>query len=375
MTKSAEDDDLYFEDDSEYDGYPGCSTSAPQIEDPLQLLNPSRLDGRYEGAWPHHDELVIQGRPDDSKVPAVAHINNRRVPLRRRTDLYDYADALSYLPSSRENRLPFIDLICPHCASDHVSVQFAAGISRSDGDDDSDDLDESDEKARVQALEFCPYCRYWRWHDLDVFSSTFDGVTHSYTGALSKVQEFAGRLPDGFASEFVQWLRRNDSKWPTVEPRSLERLVRDVMRTVYHPCEAIHVGRPDDGGVDVMLIESNGKKWVIQVKRREKSRVGESVTTVRNLLGTMVLNDKTHGMIFSTADHFTERACQAVEAAEERGFFIKLVDKGKLNRMLDAVLPDKPWLPFLQKRYPKVTPEIDAAIDLQVAKWRARASY
>lgn len=204
-----EGDDIYFEDDSEYDGYPGCSSSVPPIGDPLLLLDQMRLDGRYEGSWPHHDELVIRGHPDDPRTPARAYINDRRVPLRKRTDLYEYADALAYLPSSRERRLPFLDPTCPQCASTIVSDQRANGVSRWDDEDNYEE--EADEEAQIQVLEFCPHCRYWRWHDFNVFSSAFDGVTHSYTGGLSKVQEFAGCLPDGFESEFAQWLRRDDS--------------------------------------------------------------------------------------------------------------------------------------------------------------------
>lgn len=362
------DNESYFEDDAEYDGYPGCSTSATPVSDPLLLLNPDRLDGCYEGSWPNHDELVIQGVPHKPDTPAMGYINGRRVPLRKRTDLYEYIQGLSDLPSSRENRLPYLHPVCPHCSSTLISVHRGDGVSRWDDEDKYEE--EADEEARIRALEYCLYCRYWRWHDFDVFSSALDGVTHTYTGRLSKVQEFSGTLPDGFASEFAQWLRRGASRWSVVEPRSLERLVRDVMQSVYQPCEAIHVGKPDDGGVDVVLVESNGKKWVIQVKGRQNSLVGEPVETIRNLLGTMVLERATHGMIFSTADHFTLRARQAVEKARTSRFFVELADKGKLNRLLDNVLPDKPWLPFLEKRYPDIASEIDAEIDAKTSKLR-----
>ena len=140
------------------------------------------------------------------------------------------------------------------------------------------------------------------------------------------------------------------------------------MQSVYHPCEAIHVGKPDDGGVDVVLIESNARKWVIQVKGRQNPLVGEPVTTIRNLLGTMVLERATHGMIFSTADHFTLRARQAVEKASKSHFFVELVDKGKLNRLLGSVLPEKPWLTYLQTKYPTIASEIEAEIDAKVSE-------
>ena len=128
-------DEPYFEDDAEYDGYPGCSSSAPPVSDPLLLLSPERLDGRYEGSWPTHDELVIRGVPNPD-TPAMGYINARRVPLRKRTDLYEYADALSYLPGVRTRRLPYLDLACPHCSSGLISVHRAHGVSRWDDEDD-----------------------------------------------------------------------------------------------------------------------------------------------------------------------------------------------------------------------------------------------
>jgi len=368
-SQSAEDDEAYFEDDSEYDGYPGCDPSSPPVSDPLLLLNPDRLDGAYGGSWPHHDDLVIRGNPRDSNMPAMAYINGRRVPMRKRTDLYDYVQGLYDLPRSRDDRLSYLDHACPHCFSALISVQRASGVSRWDDEDHYDE--EADEEARIHALEYCLYCRYWRWHDFDVFSSAFDGVSHTYAGSLSKVREFSAELPEGFASEFAQWLRRDTSRWSVIEPRSLERLVRDVMQSVYQPCEAIHVGKPDDGGVDVLLIESDGKKWVIQVKGRQNPLIGESVGTIRNLLGTMVLESATHGMIFSTADHFTLRARQAVEKARESRFYIELTDKGKLNRLLDTVLPVKPWLSFLEQRYPDIASEVSVEIDAKTSKFRS----
>jgi len=38
------------------------------------------------------------------------------------------------------------------------------------------------------------------------------------------------------------------------------------------------------------------------------------------------------------------RAQQAAATAKEIGLTVQLFDKGILNRMLDAVLPDRPWL-------------------------------
>ena len=118
----------------------------------------------------------------------------------------------------------------------------------------------------------------------------------------------------------------------------------------------VHVGKPDDGGVDILFIDSTHEQWLIQVKRRERADSAEGINTIRNLVGAMVLEGAMRGIVVSTADHFTLRAQQAAKRLEKRGLHIELIDKGVLNRMLEPVLPDRPWL------------EIVKADDLEVAK-------
>jgi hypothetical protein len=81
---------------------------------------------------------------------------------------------------------------------------------------------------------------------------------------------------------------------------------------------------------DVLFVDA-GVKCLIQVKRREDPAFAEGVAGIRNLLGTMILEDALRGIIVSTADHFTYCAYDAVGRANERGMQIDLVDRGKLR--------------------------------------------
>ena len=136
-------------------------------------------------------------------------------------------------------------------------------------------------------------------------------------------------------------------------PRNLEKLVADIFRANYENAQALHVGRPDDGGVDVIFIDTENRQWLIQVKRRESPGHAEPVETIRNLLGAMVLSKSSLGIVVSTADHFTYRAYEAVGRARECGMRINLIDRKKLDRMLDPILPDRPWLSVLLKEAPE----------------------
>jgi hypothetical protein len=134
--------------------------------------------------------------------------------------------------------------------------------------------------------------------------------------------------------------------------RRFERLIADVFRRNYSGAEVTHVGRPDDGGVDVVLVEAGGRQWLIQAKRRESPNTSEGISTVRNLLGAMVLEGARYGVVVSTADHFSYRACQAVGRAHKRGMVLQLVDKKAFDRLLEPLLPDRPWLSPVLKCFP-----------------------
>jgi HJR/Mrr/RecB family endonuclease len=150
--------------------------------------------------------------------------------------------------------------------------------------------------------------------------------------------------------EVAVWLRRTPAGWYTINTRRFEQLDADVFRRNYSAAEVTHVGRPDDGGVDVLLVEADGRQWLIQAKRRESPDTSEGISTVRNLLGAMVLEDARYGVVVSTADHFSYRARQAVGRAHERGMVLRLIDKRAFDRLLDPLLPDRPWLSRIAHR-------------------------
>lgn len=203
-------------------------------------------------------------------------------------------------------------------------------------------------------LEHCTNCLYWRWHFLETVYIERGGghFLHEYTSYLSKIREFEKQLPEENSIELAQWFRRHPHQWNSIDPYHLERLVADIFKANYGNAEVIHVGKPDDGGVDILFVDTKQKQWLIQVKRRANPDGSEGVGTIRNLLGAMVLEKATYGMVVSTADHFTYRAYEATGRAAECGMTVKLIDRGKLNRMLKPMLPDYPWLSAVCSSYP-----------------------
>ena len=129
-------------------------------------------------------------------------------------------------------------------------------------------------------------------------------------------------------------------------PTRFEKFVADVFRANYTNAEVLHVGKPYDGGIDVLLIDTEKEQWLIQTKRRKSQNQSEGVDTIRNVLGTMVVKGIHKGIVVSTAKQFSPYAIQEVVEAKEGSsrMTVELVDKGILNKMLDPILPDRPWL-------------------------------
>lgn len=284
---------------------------------------------------------------------------------------YDLPDYATFIPKLKRairrgsGRLPLLSAVCPFCQTRLQSASKC--LAGSGGVDDLDDIDEYD--SRIGALEVCRRCTYWRWHHLstEVYGSRGLMATHEYKSHAGKLAEFPTTLPPGCAEELAIQLRRRPSIWNAINPLRLETFVAEIMRANFKPVEVMHVGGAGDGGVDVVCIEADNRRWLIQVKGRLRASKGESVETIRNLLGAMHLEGSSYGVVVSTADHFTHVAHQAVGTAASRGSTVRLVDRNALDRLLAPLLPCQPWAGLLRTEYPDFFPEFarqDGDLDL-----------
>ena len=208
-------------------------------------------------------------------------------------------------------------------------------------------------------LVCCDRCRYWafRVYDDPFPNSCMPPPSHGI--ALAKAAEYFEKLPPGCDAEIAAHVRRHPNLLRTADPTHFERFVADVFRANHRHAEVVHVGGPGDGGRDIYLVNDSGNRWLISVKRRGRTRPAEPVDTVRDLLGTLVLEGERRGIVVSSADRFSPAAVEAASKARVRGFRVELVDGGLLDRMLDPVLPDRPWLEPLRRFSPELVNELD----------------
>lgn len=228
-----------------------------------------------------------------------------------------------------------VDCRCPYCGGE---MEFAAFEPA------EEDVDP--EGRHSYRLWSCFHCGYWQSYG---FEGNPDLVC---TAASSVLGRFEHRIPEGCYAEWARCLRADPSRWHSMHPTDMEKLVADIFKANFAHAEVNHVGGSGDGGVDVILVEANGTRWLTQVKRRKDPGSQEGPDTLRNLVGAMVLKGGTYGIVATTADHFSPGAIGAQKAAAQRGYVIQLLDRGKLIRMLGALLPQRPWQPHLAAIFP-----------------------
>lgn len=236
-----------------------------------------------------------------------------------------------YLDKCRIYPLEKIDH-CPFCSCKTISREFK---------DVSDNEDESWYYDRNYVWSYCCRCAFFTFEGFEGGNKCMDSGLTSLVSSVNK--KFDGNFPGVCSTELSQALRRNHNRWHELNPKRLESLVADIFRANYDHSEVIHIGKPCDGEIDVVFVESNGKKWLIQVKRRENPAKSEPVSTLRELLGTLVVEGEQSGIVVTTSDAFSYYARAGSDQAKSQGYEVELLDKGVLDRMVGKLLPDMPW--------------------------------
>ena len=197
----------------------------------------------------------------------------------------------------------------------------------------------------------CLQCGYWIFYSLNAAQGPMGGPATEMLTHISKLEQFKLLLPPGCMEDLEMHLVRKPSSM--ISPKDMEEIVAAIFRHNHTKCDVMHVGKPSDGGVDVLFVGTDNEKWLIQVKSRMSESSSEGVATIRNLLGAMVLHDTLRGVIVSTADHFTYQAYHAIGLAQNLGYKISLIDRAKLARMLSPLMQGRPWLHLVADECPQ----------------------
>lgn len=185
----------------------------------------------------------------------------------------------------------------------------------------------------------CPVCGWWEYKYLSQSDAIIDGIRATdIEYASSIIKKYEDDSIDVPISALRNYIEKKPEIIYNIDAHKMEELVRSVFKDVYPACTVKAFGKTRDGGKDGVLIDNEGKKTLIQVKRRTKQNATEGVDALRALIGASVVEDNVKGCIFvSTADHFSAPAKQYASQVLEKHFIetFDLIDCKEFFKMLN----------------------------------------
>ncbi len=136
-----------------------------------------------------------------------------------------------------------------------------------------------------------------------------------------------------------------------IHHKKMEELVASVL-SEHYACEAHVVGKTNDGGVDLILIESD-EPIIVQVKRRTKEGKVEPASQIRELIGATLLQDSRQCAFVTTADHFSKQAVKTRNIALKKNL-VSRFDLIDLNKFIDLLKLNRkniivPWKKLIER--------------------------
>jgi hypothetical protein len=142
-------------------------------------------------------------------------------------------------------------------------------------------------------------------------------------------------------------LRNHPKHLAHVNSRVFEELIADCLTSAFPTSEVIKVGGSGDRGIDIMLLNTSGEKYLVQIKRRSNIEKNESVEVVRLLNGVLFRENAAKGLVITTAKNYTRAAVQETWVKSDEGVWqsIDLYGYEDLVTWLNLQSPEphEPW--------------------------------
>jgi len=162
----------------------------------------------------------------------------------------------------------------------------------------------------------CQSCGWWEYCYTNQSNAMNEGLHLSdikvHTAVLKKFELGDKSVPIQTLNDYIS---KNPEKIYDIHHKKMEELTKAVFEEHYN-CEVELVGKSHDGGMDLILVNSDDP-IVVQVKRRTQAKKVEPVSSIRELLGATQLFEAKSCIFVSTADHFSAPAIAAAEKAQQ----------------------------------------------------------
>ena len=157
------------------------------------------------------------------------------------------------------------------------------------------------------ALSLCPQCGYWHEHEVRFFKDSMPrGSEEVKTSVLRRYNTDDLDAP---LSAVESHLVKRPELLGTIHPVKVEELVGHMLREQLD-CETAFTKRSRDGGFDIICVESEAGRRLVQVKRY-KNKI--TVSAIREFVGVLIREGVSQG-IFVTTGEYTSDAMNEIHA-------------------------------------------------------------
>lgn len=208
-----------------------------------------------------------------------------------------------------------VETACPHCGIQLTKRYSAFGMA-----------DWWNEEF-IWESRACLSCGWWWYGTLPQRSCS---IGDTRLAILHKSPQIPDEVRQG-----LEEIGRDKNRLYQMPPTKFEQFVGGILGDFYD-CSVEHCGKSHDGGIDLILLDSDAGKIPVQVKRRSRSESVESVSLIREFRGAMLLSGYSRGKIVTTADHFSTSAVEA-SSPKENHLVAQTVDLVDCRRLLDIM--------------------------------------
>ncbi len=152
----------------------------------------------------------------------------------------------------------------------------------------------------------CTKCNWWYVvKEIEVDNDDAGYVRDDRTTYEGIICHFQSDLWSNSLELVEKELSEYREKLSTLSPKEVEVLIGEIL-CQYYKCEVRHVGRANDKGIDLIVVNSDSP-IAVQVKHRSlnRKRKSESIIPVREFVGAMVGNNFNKGIFFTTDEKFS----------------------------------------------------------------------
>ena len=201
----------------------------------------------------------------------------------------------------------------------------------------------------------CRKCGWWQyiWDEYEKMGFSEFYIEQKYKSLLKSFDATKYETPLQVLNDEAL---KNSEVLYHLHHKKFEELVQWVFMSFYN-CDVKHVGRSHDGGIDLIMIDSDDP-IAIQVKRRQSAEAIEPVSQVREFLGAMIHKDYHKGIFVTTAERFSKGAIQFTEdiLSDRKVGLFDLVDHDKFVSIFKLVNETHlfPWERLKLQKYENV---------------------